>query len=317
MAARGRPTTPLAGLTLSPEGDHAAYVAGDAGKYRVVLDGVAGPPHDDVAINSVLAVTKGDRGLVSVWESGLVFSADGRHLAYVARDGDKWLVVTDGTPGPGYEEIGSKYAVSSPDNKHLDRSATTDARPMSESPVFSPDGTHLAYAACRGGKWFVVRDGVPGEEYDNVARLAFSPDGEHLAFKACQGSKWFVVRDQAAGAGYDEIFGAPLFGPDGTHLAYAACKGQKWLVVVDEVPEPAYEGIMVPGPLFGRDGQHVAYIARDGGKYFAVVDGEPGPAYEGILGEFTGFGDEGAIEYLGRKSNDRALYRVRHAPTGQ
>jgi hypothetical protein len=134
---------------------------------------------------------------------------------------------------------------------------------------------------------------------------------------ACRGDKHFVVRDETPLAEYDAMDGAPAFGPDGTRLSYVARKGDRLVAVVDEAPSPAYEDIVTPGPLFGKDGRHVAYVAKDQGKYFAVIDGEPGPTYDQILGAFTGFDDDGAIEYLARRADEMALYRVRHVPAAQ
>ena len=53
--------------------------------------------------------------------------------------------------------------------------------------VFSSDGNHVAYAAQRSKKWFVVLDGQQGAEYDLVAPRGptFRPDGalEYLVTK--------------------------------------------------------------------------------------------------------------------------------------
>ena len=35
--------------------------------------------------------------------SSLIFSADGKRVAYAAQKGTKWLVVVDGQPGPEYK----------------------------------------------------------------------------------------------------------------------------------------------------------------------------------------------------------------------
>lgn len=57
-----------------------------------------------------------------------------------------------------------------------------------QSPAFSKDGCHLAYATSRGAKWLVVVDGVEGPAYDGIIENgpSFRENGalEYLADKA-------------------------------------------------------------------------------------------------------------------------------------
>jgi hypothetical protein len=89
---------------------------------------------------------------------GVVFSPDSQRVAYMARRGDKVLVVMDGVEGKEYDAIGVY-------------------------PVFSPDSKRVAYEAKRGGKQLVAVDGVEGKEYDRFlegSRLVFdSPSQLH------------------------------------------------------------------------------------------------------------------------------------------
>jgi len=55
--------------------------------HRVTVDGQPGPAYDGIL------------------EGSLVFSADGKRVAYAAKKGAKWLVVIDGQPGPEYDDI--------------------------------------------------------------------------------------------------------------------------------------------------------------------------------------------------------------------
>ena len=62
---------------------------------------------------------------------------------------------------------------------------------INESLVVSPDSQHVAYVAVRGGKVFVVVDGVEGKEYDGIVTGGgprFSPDSQHVAYVAGHGS---------------------------------------------------------------------------------------------------------------------------------
>ena len=92
----------------------------------------------------------------------VVFSPDGKHVAYLARKGPRWLMVVDGQAAPQWDRIAE------------------------DRPVFSPDGKHMAYSAWKGKKCRVVLDGVMvGPEYDAIGSLVFTPGGalEHLATK--------------------------------------------------------------------------------------------------------------------------------------
>ena len=47
-------------------------------------------------------------------------------------------------------------------------------RNVSETPVVSPNSNRVAYVAGRGGKFFVVVDGVEGKAYDGIVRRVSS-----------------------------------------------------------------------------------------------------------------------------------------------
>jgi Tol biopolymer transport system component len=73
------------------------------------------------------------------------------------------------------------------------------------SPVFSPDGTHIAYAAQFDGKWQVLVDGKPGPGFDAVGNRFFSPDSVHLVYAAQRGNKQLLVVDGTPGPAYDRM----------------------------------------------------------------------------------------------------------------
>ena len=154
---------------------------------------------------------------------------------------------------------------------------------INESLVVSPDSQHVAYVAVRGGKVFVVVDGVEGKEYDGIVTGGgprFSPDSQHVAYVAGRGEKRFVVVDGVEGKEYDGTGENTLiFSPDSQRVAYEAVRGGKHFVVVDGEEGQEYDGIVGGAPRFSPDSQHVAYVAVRGGKVFVVVDGVEGKAY--------------------------------------
>jgi len=104
-------------------------------------------------------------------------SNDGSHVAYVAEQGDKQLVVVDGRPGSTYDMIFWRE--------------------------FSYDSQHVAYEAKQGDKWFIVVDEKLGPAYDGIKPFSqiFSHDSQHVVYTAKQGNKWLVVRDGATRTG--------------------------------------------------------------------------------------------------------------------
>jgi WD40 repeat protein len=291
-----RPLGPVA--VFSPDGSRMAYSARDGGKWRVYVDGQAGPGFDAIGTDMDL---------------GVVFSPDSRHFAYIARKVNKWLVITDCQSGPEYDEI--LLAIY--------------------GPLFSPDSKHIAYKARLGKKRFMVLDGRPSPPYEDIRvgrsstlAIQFSPDGRRHAYFAESGGKWRIVID---GKASDETFdadppGTLVFSPDSRHVAYGVRTGSKAFMVIDGIrrPEefnylyaeylafspdssifaydapgsssdggvvmangkstPAYQGVSIPGLKFSPIGNRLAYAARisipDKGEYVMVVDGKPGLAFD-------------------------------------
>ncbi|MBM3472064.1 MAG: hypothetical protein FJX75_02170 [Armatimonadetes bacterium] len=110
-------------LAFSPDGRRLAYAAcisPPKGKRQVVavVDGKPGPPHENV--------------------SAPFFSADSRHVAYVARDGKREWVVVDGRDGPHYDRV------------------FRDREICDAQVSFHPDGS-VQYVAQRGDTIYRVR----------------------------------------------------------------------------------------------------------------------------------------------------------------
>jgi hypothetical protein len=101
---------------VSEWGTAGAMVVPVSGGTRVVVGDRAGPVHEA----AVLA--EGELG--------------GRHVAYVAREQGRVVVVRDGKAGPPFDEVGPA--------------------------IFTPDGQHLAYRAVAEGQPRLVVDGRQG-----------------------------------------------------------------------------------------------------------------------------------------------------------
>jgi hypothetical protein len=130
-----------------------------------VVDGEESPEYEGIGTGSI------------------IFSSDGEHFAYAAKNGDKWFVVLDGEKGPEYDEI----AVG--------------------SPVFSPTGKDFAYGAKKDEMWSLVLNGQPIEyNCKDIGPVLFSPDGKHIIHTVLMDDRWGVMIDGKVEADYKNIY---------------------------------------------------------------------------------------------------------------
>lgn len=215
----------------------------------------------------------------------LIFSPDGKRLAFIQEKDGKDNVVLDGVAGKAYDTIRAPWELTG-------NGALTTTRP---GVFFSPDSKHAAFAAIVDSHWVMVLDGQPGAPYDEVEMPVFSADSAHLAYKARSGDNWCVVVDGQPGKAYagigasEGVMGernAPplLISPVGGHVAYAATLNAESLeavgstcVVLDGKEDLAYDRIY--DLTFSQDGKHLAYVAEKNRMSFVVTDGQEGPSY--------------------------------------
>jgi hypothetical protein len=246
----GKPCAPCYGIgqnrVLLPRyGKRFAYVAiGDAGKgASMVADGINGPTFDDVQ-----------------WP---LFSPDGVHLAYGAKQGKQQMIVLDGHPQKAYDSI-AEYSL-----------------------VFSRDSRRLAYRAVVAGKTVMVCDQTESKPYD-LMRLGpgFSPDSMHLAGVVEEHGKTFAVIDGAEGRPYDGLLtGDFTFSPDSKHVAYAMKLGQKNLVIRDGVDQEQFDAVGNSTVSFSDDSRHLVYEGVNLGKSSIVFDNQKLDAFDGADGD--------------------------------
>jgi len=154
----------------------------------------------------------------------------------------------DGQAGLGYDEL-----------------AGTSAGQV----IFSPDSRHVVYIAGKGGSYHLVIDGrEEGPPCGGIANdsISFSLVGDHVAYVGMTNHKYFVVRDGEKGPDYDMVH-TLVFSSDGKHLAYAARLGQKWFLVVDGKTGPEYDSIYPETVVCNADGS-VGYLAFKNGRVF-------------------------------------------------
>jgi dipeptidyl aminopeptidase/acylaminoacyl peptidase len=219
---------------------------------------------------------------------------------------------------------GKRFAVVTVEPRTRKRRVVVDGQPAGKlydsvargTPIFSPDGGHVAFVARLGSRCHVVADGVEGEGYlltrDGwpIADLTFSPHGKYLAFVARVEGKTHVVVNGKSFGPYEvslDTEGNRLWGvwdiqfsPDGEHFAYRARVGGRMVLCVGKVVadparkdgrlsvSPPYEsigrGTPVPVPGYGPDA--FGFLKVQGGKeYVAVWAGKEVPVggpYEAV-----------------------------------
>lgn len=177
-------------------------------------------------------------------------------------------------------------------------------------PVFSPDGSRVAYVAVKGAERFVVINGKKGKAFDWARTLFFSLDGKKVAYLAGRKGKSFIGVDDREIAAYGNAC-RPVFSPDGRKVAYEVKGGDeevgedKEFVVVGNKKGPAYNEVRRLG--FSPDNRYFVYAARKGDKWFVVVDDKEGPAYDAVEGLVFGGSDGLQVMYRARKEGKQFI----------
>jgi WD40-like Beta Propeller Repeat len=168
---------------------------------------------------------RGDKALGNVlgetYEScgSPTFSDDGLHVACKVMKGGSMGVAIDDHPGAACEF------------DYVDQI------------VFDRSGSKVGFVACKGcklnakhgmevltgvtakgGRWFVVHDGVRSDEC-KLARLpSFSPDGTSFAYAAKRGEKWFACAGSKTSEPCDEV-ASIAWSDDGRSISYGCREG--------------------------------------------------------------------------------------------
>ena len=307
--------------TLSPSGGHIAYMGLKGTRVAVTVDGVAGPEFDELFTATgqsffapqqaaVMRSTSGGQGADS--QVPVIFSPDGAHYAYAARQGNEYVVIHDG------KEIARGPRAS----------LALQAYPL----ALSPAGRQVSFLEVQNvggrGQWRVMMTGRPGPWVgnNNGIKLVFSADETRYAYTAAPvdptggGTQVLVVDGKPAGyLGFNPVFtadatsllsilptspkpavlvdGKPAVGGIGVDKIIPSPVGNRWGAIVRTklvnsmaVAEFFLDGKVVPG----TEGAHNAWFSRDGKHYavactnaaarsmFLVIDGRKQTEYQNV-----------------------------------
>lgn len=263
-------------------------------------------------------------GSIAVYEDGLqigryddvsypAFSADGKHLAFVAMQDDRMRLIVDG-------KVSLTFDAPKVQSSMLFRAFVNGPNMFMLTSVHYGGDSLIALVQDANG-WTIINNGRPVSSYlqniwggGNYQIIAFSghdadpsvfawsltvaesaPMASWWEHPSGKGAPWRVVLNgQPADAFTYPSFwpsGRPVLSQDGKHLAYAADSGSTQdtkatvFVVSDGIRHGPY--VNVWGIQFTTNGRHLAYAASDGsGKtdWSYYLDGKPfGEKYTSVF----------------------------------
>lgn len=317
------PATEGGSYLLSPKGVRVAHIAAKGTRLAVVVDGVEGPVIDELIGGSPIATYSPNKA-PSVYKaqhtykglagtpSSVLFSTDGRHYAYMARQGNEYIVIHDG------KEIGRGPRLSLGLNQN----------PISMSPL----GKFVTWGDMKTeggrGSWrFFVNGKVGPVAGHQDFPIVYSPDESRYAYNAATVEDYkksvLVVDGKVASySGYSPQFTADSkvlltqapgnvllvdgkpFGATGIQLEKItpAPVGNRFAVIIrkrvvnyEGVGTLYLDGKEVSGTdgamdiTFSPDGKHYALRCRNPGakSFFMIIDGKKGNEYQGISDKVT------------------------------
>lgn len=247
------PYSGVAELQFNADGTRLAFASQAKDGWRVVVDGVAGPPFEDLQPRT------------------LQFSRGGAHVAYVGLTGKCATIVVDGEARPCLERVlalrvtdaGTVAAAVREGGKarFLFGATLGPAFEAIGGWVVTEDGAHHAYAGRQADqKWVPVIDAVAWSACARVSHLRFGDQGKKVAWVCANEGKAALVVDGTAGPVYPTL-SAPVLAEDGPDVAVVARDPNgAWVIAGDASWGPFAE---VSDLIVQRTG--IAFVARSNG----------------------------------------------------
>jgi hypothetical protein len=269
-------------LSMSPDGNHYAYVATDPNdeqKWALVIDGKVAPYRggnpqwtaDSQHLYTTLVTSIPGKGQVAeaMLDGKPLIRAD-RIRLHVAPAGN--MVVAEvnaasNTPRP------LRFLVV--DGKKVPGSEIVPQGGVDIDQVtISPNGKHFAARFTNAqGHQYVSVDGKAGQEYQSVDHLVFTSDSSKVTYTAFSNAKpYAIIGDQESEACHGEF----TIASEGSHAGtICGLTGGAPAIYLDGRTLPLANGALGASDLrFSPDGQHYVYGAQfQGGAQRLVIDG--------------------------------------------
>jgi hypothetical protein len=275
-------------LKVTPDGAHYAFViekrSATARTAAVVVDGVEGASEREISdleqapdgrvayLTMRPQTTPGGNpphlivgGLDVPWTTTFGYPIRGvnnppqMHVAWSA-DGKRFAYIQQNTPNPGVTVMVNGKPMGPTYNS-------------ASGPMWSPDGSRLAYVGNSPTGSFPVIDGQELEGFNWVKEFQWSPDGKRYAFYGANSTGiWMMVDGKQQPKALGFTADALRFSPDGKHVAYGAqTTVANYQPVVDLVMKPHIlstfharilnnRNIILPVFSYSPDGSRVAYV---------------------------------------------------------
>ena len=280
-------------LSLSPDGNHYAYVAidpSDEQKWALVIDGKVAPYRggnpqwtaDSQHLYTTLVTSIPGKGQVAeaMLDGKPIMRADQIRL-HVAPQGN--MVVAEVNAASNTAQP-LKFLVVN--GKKVPGSEIVNQRGVNLDQVtISPDGKHFAARFTNAqGHQYVSFDGKAGQEYQSVDHIEFTSDSSKVTYTAfSNGKPYAIIGEQESNACLATLVG-PVINPQGGLMISPAgghagticgLTGGAPNVYIDGKTLPLAGGAQGAGDLrFSSDGRHYAYTANfSGNANRLVVDG--------------------------------------------
>ncbi|HAT73922.1 MAG: hypothetical protein US30_C0003G0022 [Candidatus Moranbacteria bacterium GW2011_GWF2_36_839] len=195
----------------------------------------------------------------------IFFASNGKNTVYKIKKGDQWSVIWNGNEGKTYDFV--------------------------SNPVFSADGSQIAYNAEIGGQaYVVVNNSQEINAYQKSNYITFSKNGKTIAFVATKGDNEYAVisaeilnitatlkesksfKEIAIAKDGDGNSSAIIMSDDGSKLAYVIKENDKIYVVVNGQKSQGYDDVI--SFSFSEDGSSFTYEAQNGTSILTITNNQ-------------------------------------------